>query len=383
MRGLGLVWHTNQNSEFSRKVLSPMPSDQTITLTPFDLRGADDEAYRPLWELSEQLRIERRPDDPSRSLALYASQNRSIPDFVHAELALARRSDDVAVGFAEIGFDTGEQNRHAMQLDLKVLAAERRQGIGRRLLAWGVAEARKHNRSLLVLGTSDRVPAGAIFAERIGATRGLENRISQLNLAELDRHLLRTWQERAVERAADFELLAWDDIVPESDIDAFADLCEVMNSAPRGQLELEDEKITPEKIRAWMQSMSAGGYHVWTLVARERTSGALVGVTELFYMPAHPTILDQGATAVRPEYRNRGLGRWLKAAMLDRALRELPAARFVRTGNAESNAPMLAINVALGFKPYEATTIWQVETECAAAYINTRPGSYVETEVHP
>lgn len=343
---------------------------QTVTLTPFDLRGADDEAYRPLWMLSEQLRIERRPDDPPRSLALYANQNRNMPDFLHNELVMAHNAAGALVGYAEFGFDASGPNAHAAQLEIKVAPEQRRQGIGRTLLGWVVARAQAHQRRLLILGTSDRAPAGALFAERIGAARGLENRISQLSLAELDRHLLHTWQTRAAERAAGYELIFWDNLVPESEIVAFADLCEVMNSAPRDQLDLEDEQVTPEKIRAWMQSMSAGGYIVWTLLARERSTGNLVGVTELFYNPERPTILDQGATAVRPEYRNLGLGRWLKAAMLDRALRDLPEARFVRTGNAASNAPMLAINQELGFRPYEATTVWQVETERAAAYLN-------------
>ncbi len=349
-----------------------MPPSQTVTLTPFDLRGADDAAYRPLWELSEQLRVERRPDDPPRPLALYANQNRSTPDFIHDEVILAHNSAGQPAGYAEIGFDPSGANQHAAQLQLKVAAADRRQGLGRRLLAWAVAQARAHKRRLLILDTSDRIPAGAIFAERIGAQRGLENRISQLALANLDRQLLHDWQARATERATDFELLVWDNSVPESEIMAFADLCEVMNSAPRDQLNLEDEKVTPEKIRAWMQSMQAGGNHIWTLVARERSTGVLAGVTELFYTPDRPTILEQGLTAVRPAYRNLGLGRWLKAVMLDRVLRELPAARFVRTGNAKSNAPMLAINVALGFTPYDATTIWQVETEQAAAYLGMR-----------
>lgn len=340
-----------------------------VVLTPFDLRTASDADYRPLWQLSESVRMERRPEDPPRSLAVYTKQNRHTPAFVYRELALAASESGDVCGFVEFTFDTGEHNTHLAHVELNVHASARRQGVGRAMLEWAVAQAQAHQRSLLMLSTSDRHPAGAIFAERLGATPGLANRVSQLVLANLDRHLLADWQARASERASDFELLFWDNIVPESDIVAFAKLCEVMNSAPRDQLDVEDEQITPERVRSWMASMHASGYRVWTMVARERSTGALAGVSELFSTPDSPTILHQGATAVEPTYRNRGLGRWLKAAMLDQVLRALPEARYVRTGNAESNAAMLAINVALGFTPYEAITIWQADVARVAAYL--------------
>ena len=53
------------------------------------------------------------------------------------------------------------------------------------------------------------------------------------------------------------------------------------------------------------------------------------------------------------------LGQVGKAAVLQRLRDERPEVERVRTGNAFSNAPMLAINDALGFRVISAQTEWQ------------------------
>lgn len=76
-------------------------------------------------------------------------------------------------------------------------------------------------------------------------------------------------------------------------------------------------------------------------------------------------------TGVFPEHRSKGLGRWLKAAMLDKVLKEQPQVKVVRIGNADSNAPMLKINHEPGFKPYMASALWQVEVSRVIEYLST------------
>ncbi|NNJ11039.1 hypothetical protein EKD04_011915 [Chloroflexales bacterium ZM16-3] len=149
----------------------------------------------------------------------------------------------------------------------------------------------------------------------------------------------------------------------------------IMSEVDLGEIgDVEDQKVTPEKVREFEASNQAQGNFAWTIVAREAATGHMVGFTEIFGNPARPTILHQGATAVRPEFRGHRMGRWMKAAMLEKVLAEKPEARFVRTGNASSNAPMLAINIDLGFKPYLLVTIWQVETEKALGYAGEGQG---------
>jgi GNAT superfamily N-acetyltransferase len=77
-------------------------------------------------------------------------------------------------------------------------------------------------------------------------------------------------------------------------------------------------------------------------------------------------------TGVFPEYRSKGLGRWLKAAMLQRVLTERPVVKYVRTGNADSNAAMLKINNQLGFRPYYSDALWQVELAAVLNYLQQK-----------
>ena len=53
---------------------------------------------------------------------------------------------------------------------------------------------------------------------------------------------------------------------------------------------------------------------------------------------------------MRPDHRGHRLGLAVKCA-LTRAIQEnFPEAEYVRTQNAETNAPMVAINEAMGFE---------------------------------
>jgi GNAT superfamily N-acetyltransferase len=341
----------------------------TYSFEPFVLASADDAAYRELWELDETIRAERLPDDPPIPLATFMGRNRNVPDFYEFTNLVVRASDTPGlVGMAAVGFDMSGQNGHMAQVELKIHAAHRRQGLGRQLLRFAAETAQARDRRLLLGFTASQIPAGAAFAEACGASPGLVERHSQLDLAAVDHVMLHSWQERAAERASGFELIFWDDGYPDELIEPFATLCDVMNSAPRGDLDVEDVQTTPAKLHSFVASLHGSGQQLWTLVARERATSQLVGFTELFLNPARPTIVGQGATCVRPEYRNLGLGRWLKAAMVKRLLRARPEARFIRTDNAETNAAMLAINVALGFQHFMDVTIWQVEVDKALAF---------------
>ena len=70
----------------------------------------------------------------------------------------------------------------------------------------------------------------------------------------------------------------------------------------------------------------------------------------MFYSKQEPDRVQQMLTGVKNEFRGRGLGKWLKAEMMFLIKEQFPNAKFISTGNADSNAPMLSINKRMGFK---------------------------------
>jgi mycothiol synthase len=58
--------------------------------------------------------------------------------------------------------------------------------------------------------------------------------------------------------------------------------------------------------------------------------------------------------------------------MIQKVLAERPIVKHIRTENANSNASMLAINNTLGFKPYIAQTVWQIEIQKIKDYLEKK-----------
>ncbi|GEM84151.1 GNAT family N-acetyltransferase [Meiothermus hypogaeus] len=345
-----------------------------LRIRQLDIRLASHADYVALNNFTNLIRAERTPDDPPRSLEETIQQARNIPPVVDLRMwgmEQPEGTEFVAVGSIEIV--QLEQNRHAAQFNLDVLPEFRERGLEVSLLRHITEVAEQAGRSLLITSTNSRVPWGEALMQKLGAEKALESHTNQLVLRELDQHLVKSWLEQGQEKAVEFELLFWEGAYPQEHLTAFAALMDVMNTAPRGSLQVEDFQLTPELLRQIEQMLFAAGNERWTLVVREKASGQLAGYTEITWHKGRPQIINQQGTGVLTEFRNKGLGRWLKAAMLDKLLHERPEARFVRTGNADANAPMLKINQALGFQPYIAQATWQIETTRVRAWLEGEP----------
>ena len=337
---------------------------------PFPVKNASQLEYASLNRHTNRIRLERLPDDPPVPLEETIKNLQSIPSFIDLRLWAfwdLEKSEIAALG--NVALLRLEENKHMAQFEISVLPECRHQGLGRRLLQEIMETAREDHRRLLFTETVDRIPEGEAFMKRIGAQKGLETHTNQLRIADLDPGLLSEWLVKGKEHLDEFEIGLWEGAYPEEKIQAIADLCDLTNQQPFGDLEIEDMHMTPDQLRQSEQNIFARGDQRWTFYVVDRATGNFTGYTETTWNPNRPEILRQEMTGVFPQYRNKGLGRWLKAAMLDKVLKERPGIKYVRTGNADSNAAMLKINNELGFKPYMADILWQVEIQKVMDYL--------------
>ena len=84
-------------------------------------------------------------------------------------------------------------------------------------------------------------------------------------------------------------------------------------------------------------------------VAVDEASSEVAGYASLKLAAGSTTMAYHDMTAVRPAYRGRGVATALKRATIAWALGH--GLEELRTGNDEDNAPMRAVNAALGYRP--------------------------------
>ncbi|HUS14123.1 MAG TPA: GNAT family N-acetyltransferase [Chloroflexia bacterium] len=337
----------------------------------FDPQRVSEAEWVALWTFRNRIRTERCPTDPPESLACFKEDTTRRRPFLDRPVWAVWNEQGDVLAYAAAWIEHMDTNQHIGDIDLAVLPEYRRQGLSRLLLAVLAERMARENRRLVMGPSFSTIPAGAAWWQHIGGTLGLTEQVNQLVIADLDRDMLRLWQERAAERAPGFELVSWEGAYPDADLPELAAMYAAMNHAPHGDLDVEDWTLTPEQLKEQEAAMVERDERRWTFAVRESATGKIAGFTEMHWNPLRPEFLWQWGTAVWPEYRNLGLGRWLKAATLDHVLAQRPEPIFVRTGNANTNAAMLKINEELGFRVIMSEGWWQLELAELQAYLTT------------
>lgn len=321
------------------------------------LERPDERAIASAAKMVSAFEREVIPGEPDTPPAELAADLLNVPPHRHVSIGVAAAAGE-AVGTVRLTLDDTAGNRALAEVDYLIVRPERRRtGVGRGLVQ-AVCERteRPRIRTYVPIGHS----GGMGLAAAVGATPGIVDRQNRLHVVDLNRPMLDSWVRRAQDRAHGYSLVCFDGPCPDELLDGFARLALVMNTAPRSAGD-EDVLPTRAEIQASDDALVRRMGWVWTACARHEASGELVGFTQLVASRARPWLAQQWDTGVEPAHRDLGIGRWLKAANALRLMDERPEVTTIETWNAGVNAPMLAINAAMGFRPVAEWQEWTLE----------------------
>lgn len=347
-------------------------TDLPFVIEPYDGPTAADALLRDVFTLWQAEDAELRPDDPPYVYDEIEGLSRSVnPHDVRLRWLARERSTGRPVGRAEARLPM-VSNLDLAHVELYVLPDTRNAGLGTALTRTLIDAVEERARTRIRTQIPEGTP-GEAFLGRRGGTIGITNRKSRMDLQRLDREMVRTWVERGEREAAPDYALRWFTRPPEDRIQQYIAVRRLMNTAPQDDLEDTERFHTPESVLAEADDLEAERLVRWSLVAEHVATGDFVGFTEVIFAESAPEHSWQGGTAVDPDHRNHGLGRWLKGAMVERILAERPEVRFVDTENAYSNDAMLHINVAMGFELLETLNDWQAPIPAIRAALEDTP----------
>lgn len=339
----------------------------SIRIEKIDQRSAPEETMTRLYELWCLWDAEALPDDPPEPYAQWIADMRHYLTTRYSPKWLLY-DNGKAAGIAAGRMDT-EQNLENAHGVVYVHPNHRGRGHARRLVQELVDELERNDRTRL----SADIPAhfeGRGLAEAVGLTPVMREKRSRLRLDDIDRHLIRSWIERAPQRAADYELFFSRSPMTEEVVHDFVKLQHVMNSAPREDYEEDDETFTVEEWRNRERDAISRSEEIFTYIARHKSSGEFAGYTNIVYQGLYPQLAWQWDTGVDPAHRNKGLGRWLKAAMIEKVAESFPEVERIDTFNAGSNEAMININVEMGFKPILEEQVYQGPVSSVRAWLD-------------
>ncbi|MEY9965906.1 GNAT superfamily N-acetyltransferase [Streptacidiphilus sp. MAP12-16] len=266
---------------------------------------------------------------------------------------------DSVVGIALLRLFDEKDRDHLGRFRIQVHPERRRHGVGTALLAEVRGAALADGRASLIARAGTGAPGDAFLAAS-GAALALESVLLRLRVADCDQAAL-----RATVRAASpgYHLVRWPGVAPGDLIGTFAAAREAMNDMPTDALDHGRTSWDEERVRGVAQAIAARGDTLLTVAALGldgEGQEVVAGFSEIVLPAGDPTRARQSDTAVLKAHRGRGLGLWVKAAMLQWLLGAHPEVQEVATACAVSNTHMIAINEQLGFRPHGGERHYQL-----------------------
>ena len=333
------------------------PSEDVETTTQPQVSRVDphdEQAFGEWFAVGEAAERHDRPDEPG--WLLHEQRSTSLdgtrPGTDTVRVVLGAYDGDRLVGAARIELPQRD-NLHLAELDLTVHPSARRRGVARALQAELERLAREHGRTTL-LGYADEPPGSEGRSGNRAAALALGYAVVQQEVRrDIDLPLPASRVEE-LERAcrpyaADHVLRTWHDAAPDDLVDDLAELMRQMSTdVPKDEMDWREEVWDPARVRR-NEGLSLAMDRSWVAAgAVHEATGRMVAFTVMGWPRAEPARAYQWETLVSADHRGHRLGTLVKLAALQELAARSPRSRFITTWNAQENAPMIAVNDALG-----------------------------------
>ena len=282
-------------------------------------------------------------------------------------LGWTARLDGVVVGTAMAVLPMAD-NTHLAVTEVNVTPAARRRGVGSALLATTGEEVitRDRHTHLAEVPRPYEHSTDDVAGARFARAHGYELAQTEVHFVldnPLDPDLLGDLEAEVDAHIGGYRIVSWQDRCPDEWVEQVCSLEEAfIAQAPMGDVDFEPEKWSEQRLREREDIRLTRGQHSLISVA-VAPDGSLVGNTDLVLSDA--TLrggVFQSGTLVLPSHRGHRLGLALKVANHRQLQAVEPAPRLVHTYSAEENAPMIAVNTRLDYRPVELNDEWQRRT---------------------
>lgn len=317
-----------------------------------DVQQLDDHLWDEFYRILSNFYLEGNPDDNVYTFESLKKDVLDQSDDVDLRRWVIMKEDSI-IAYSNVygvlpNHPDYKDEKDEVRIFILVDPEYRRQGLGRYLFQYASNHSRQNQKTRAFIWTTQ--DEGKAFNQSLGGKIVYRNYTSRLHIADINWQQMDTWIETGVKHSSDTRMNRFEE-APEDILEDYCQLyTEVCNQAPAEDLEGE-EVTTPESRRRKEKSLKDRGYHWITFITTDG-DGIISGLTEIHYDPQNPDIVRQDLTGVRESHRGRRIGKWLKATMAHYIRENFPKAKFIQTGNAQSNEHMLRINNEMGFRTY-------------------------------
>lgn len=334
----------------------------TDVMEIIELDPADGELVSGAFDVMRATHAADRPEGPAPHRATFV-KGLSYPPPDQDEAHFVAVENGQVVALVGIGLPN-RSNLHFGMAWINVHPDHRRKGIGTALVDQFIAHAREHGRTEITLDTHmtwedgvQRSKAGQLFLEKHGFKLALTVINRRCAVDALDAGTEQALLEKAQAAAGDeYEIISWIGRTPAELVETMARIdSTILAEVPLGDLDLEPETIDAELKYAKADRNAAMGVVPIQTVARYRLNGEVVANTAVFvHDDGEFPDAYQGITIVDKDHRGHRLGLLLKIVNLRLVRENFPHVRAIWTDNADVNAPMIDINVTLGYEIVDA-----------------------------